>query len=105
MPKVYLTRKQVSEQYPIAYSTLAHLAMQGRGPVYRRCGKNTIYRADEVESWLEEQIIGPVKVTRRRGGRRNQSRAAQRASLSNNISVKQLGSDLVSKQSKGANDD
>ncbi len=36
----YLTRKQVSECYPISFSHLAHMASQGRGVRYRLIGKN-----------------------------------------------------------------
>ena len=53
----YLTRKQVASHYPISFSTLAHMASQGRGPKYRIIGKSAVYRADEVESWLDAQVI------------------------------------------------
>ena len=55
----YLTRKQVAEIYPISFSNLAHMACQGRGVRYRIIGKSAIYRADDIEAWLESKVIEP----------------------------------------------
>ena len=65
----YLTRKQVAECYPITFSHLAHMASQGRGIRYRIIGKSAIYRIDDVEAWLESQVIEPslTKAPRKRG--------------------------------------
>lgn len=65
----YLTRKQVSEKYPISFSHLAHMASQGRGMCYRIIGKSAVYRIDDVEAWLEEQVIEPANsnTPRKRG--------------------------------------
>lgn len=50
----FLTRKQVSEQYPISRDRLAHLKVEGRGP---RCfckapGSPALYLREDVEEWL-----------------------------------------------------
>lgn len=65
----YLRRKDVPKEYPISFSSLAHMASQGYGPRYRLVGKSAIYRRDEVEDWLEEQVVElvPRSNTRRRG--------------------------------------
>ena len=78
----YKTRKEISEIYPIAYSSLAHMASAGKGPVFRRVGKSAIYRTDEVEAWIEEQVIGPVKV------KQSRKRRSNRQSLANQIAGK-----------------
>jgi len=48
----FLTRREVSEQYPISYSTLAHFAVEGRGPRYTIIGKRAVYRRQDVEDWI-----------------------------------------------------
>jgi hypothetical protein len=65
----YLTRKQVSEIYPISFSSLAHMASKGVGIPYRIVGKSAIYRRDQVEQWIEEQEVDlePRRKSKRRG--------------------------------------
>ena len=70
----YLTRREVAEEYPISYSTLAHLAMEGKGPPYLRIGKKAIYRVVDVERWIEgHQINSSVDMPHRRGRPRSVS--------------------------------
>jgi predicted DNA-binding transcriptional regulator AlpA len=70
----YITRKQVAQNYPISFSTLAHMASDGRGPKYRIVGKSAIYRIDEIEFWLEQQVVefSPRRENRKRGRPRKQ---------------------------------
>ncbi len=64
----YLTRREISEEYPISYSTLAHMAMEGRGPPYSRIGKRAIYKVVDVERWIERHRINTyVDMPDRRG--------------------------------------
>ena len=67
MPR-YLTRRELSEEYPISYSTLAHMAMEGKGPPYSRIGKKAIYKVMDVERWIERHRINTtVDMPHRRG--------------------------------------
>ena len=73
----YLTRKQVAECYPISFSHLAHMASQGRGIRYRIIGKCAVYSVDDIETWLECQVIEPSRTRkpRKRGRPRKGSSA------------------------------
>ena len=48
----YLTRRQVASEYPISYSTLAHMAMNGEGPPYAIIGKKAVYARRDIERWI-----------------------------------------------------
>jgi hypothetical protein len=65
--KVYLTRREVSQQFPISFSHLAHLACQGRGPRYAIIGRNAIYRREDLENWIAGRMIEPVAPEQSRG--------------------------------------
>lgn len=52
--KTYLTRRQVSELYPmLGYSYLAKLAMSGDGPSYIKCRGKVFYEIGMIETWLK----------------------------------------------------
>ena len=53
----YLTRREVAREYPISYSALAHLAMEGRGPPYSLIGRKAVYDALKVERWIESHGV------------------------------------------------
>ena len=53
----YLTRREVADQYPISYSTLAHLAMKGKGPPYSRIGRSVIYEDEAVHRWIQSHCL------------------------------------------------
>ncbi len=53
----YLTRREVADEYPISYSTLAHLAMKGKGPPYSRIGRSVIYENAAVQRWIQRHLI------------------------------------------------
>jgi len=55
--KNYLTRKEISEQFPISISALAHYASQGKGPKFRIIGGKAVYLRDEFEDWIEDYLI------------------------------------------------
>ncbi len=52
----YLTRRQVADQYPIGFSTLAKLAMGECGPPYLKRGRSVVYRRDQFEAWLDSHL-------------------------------------------------
>jgi len=80
MSSKYLTRKQVAERYPISFSHLAHMAHMGRGVRYRIIGKNAVYRVDDIEAWLEDQVIEPSKGKR---GRPRKGQSRRKAEVAN----------------------
>lgn len=51
--QIYLTRRQVSQMYPISESTLARLASQGLGPVFYKPTDKALYRPQDIEKWIE----------------------------------------------------
>ena len=74
MPR-YLTRREVAEEYPISYSSLAHMAMRGEGPPYSRIGKRAIYKTLDVDRWIERhQINTTVDMPHLRGRPRRRLR-------------------------------
>lgn len=66
----YLTRKEVSEHYPLSASLLARLASRGEGPVFYKPVDLALYRPEDIDAWIE---ASPAAVgTGRRGRRTNQ---------------------------------
>jgi len=58
----YLTRKAVSEYYPIPFSTLSKLAMsknRHKGPAFLKRGSSVIYKREDIEAWLDSHRIEP----------------------------------------------
>lgn len=53
----YLTRRQVADEYHIGFSTLAHMAAEGRGPPFSIVATKAIYHSDHVERWIEDHQI------------------------------------------------
>jgi len=51
---MYLTDKQVAEQYPIALPTLRNWRFQGKGPCFIKLtpGRKVLYRKEDVEKFL-----------------------------------------------------
>lgn len=59
-PLPVLTREKAAEYltklgYPTTRSSLARLAVSGGGPVYRKWGRNVLYRPDDLLTWIEER--------------------------------------------------
>ncbi|RKY39752.1 MAG: helix-turn-helix domain-containing protein [Candidatus Makaraimicrobium thalassicum] len=54
MEKRYLTRKQVAELFGVSPKWLANLSSQGRGPKYFKLGRKVLYRAEDVEAWIQK---------------------------------------------------
>src|SRR3954447_9514231 len=48
----FLTRRQLSEKYPLGYGWLAKATMRGTGPPYIRIGGKVLYRESAVLDWL-----------------------------------------------------
>lgn len=53
-----LTLQQVAERYNIAQNSLRYWRVQGTGPKSARIGRRVMYRAADVEAWVEEQFAG-----------------------------------------------
>lgn len=61
-PKIYLTRSEVAQRYPISTHTLAKLASQGKGPRYFKPTDKCLYRPEDIEAWIEAAAIVPSAV-------------------------------------------
>ena len=59
MSTVYLTRVQVAQRYPISVHTLAKLASAGKGPRFYKPTDKCLYRAEDIEAWIEASIVLP----------------------------------------------
>lgn len=55
-----LTLQQVAERYNIAENSLRYWRVQGTGPKSARIGRRVMYRAADIEKWVEEQFTGGV---------------------------------------------
>jgi len=52
--RYYLTRKQVAELFGVSAKWLANLSSQGRGPRYFKLGRKVLYRAEDVQAWIQK---------------------------------------------------
>jgi hypothetical protein len=59
--RVYLTRAEVAERYPISIHTLAKLASQQRGPRFYKPTDKALYRPEDIEAWIEASAIMPIE--------------------------------------------
>ena len=66
--KVYLTRPEVAERYPISIHTLAKLASQGKGPRYFKPTDKCLYRPEDIEAWIEAAAVLPSAVVTKDAG-------------------------------------
>ena len=57
--KVYLTRRQVPQHYPISEHTLAKMASQGRGPRFYKPMDKALYLPADIEGWIEAAAVVP----------------------------------------------
>lgn len=48
--------EQVAERTGVAVSTLRHWRAAGSGPKSARIGRRVVYRADDVEDWINAQF-------------------------------------------------
>jgi Helix-turn-helix domain len=60
MTRTYLTRTQVAELYPISVHTLAKLASDGKGPRFYKPTDKCLYRAEDIEAWIEAAAVTPT---------------------------------------------
>ncbi len=51
MNKIHLTRKELAERLRLKTGTLAHWAVQGRGPKFLVVNGRVLYALEEVERW------------------------------------------------------
>ena len=54
MEKRYLTRKEAAELFGLSPKWLANLGSQGRGPKYFKLGRKVLYRARDIEEWIQK---------------------------------------------------
>jgi len=64
----YLRRKETAEYLKIKYGcgswrTLAKLAVNGGGPVFRKFGRAVLYLRHDLDAWAVEKIGPPVRFT------------------------------------------
>jgi len=59
MSKVYLTRAEVAERYPISQHTLAQLASAQKGPRFFKPTDKALYLAEDIEAWIEAAAVLP----------------------------------------------
>ena len=52
VPETYYTREQAARYLTIGASTLAKLAMQGKGPRLVRIGRACRYRRSDLDAWM-----------------------------------------------------
>lgn len=60
MTGAYLTRAEVAARYPISTHTLAKLASQGKGPRFYKPTDKCLYRAEDIEAWIEASVVLPT---------------------------------------------
>lgn len=80
MSHAYLTRAEVAAHYPISQSYLEKAAMANpryAGPPIIRIGRKVVYRACDVEAWLDTYLTEPP---RRRGRPTNAERRRREVS-------------------------
>lgn len=54
MEKRYLTRKETAELFGLSPKWLANLSSQGKGPRYLKLGRKVLYRARDIEEWIQK---------------------------------------------------
>jgi excisionase family DNA binding protein len=55
-PRNLLGPSEVSRYLGVPLGTLANWRYQGRGPAFLRVGRHVRYRAEDVATWVEEQL-------------------------------------------------
>ncbi len=68
MNKKYLTRLEAAEYVtsrgiPLAKNTLQKMATVGGGPLYRRFGNRSLYKAKDLDAWIAERVSSPRRST------------------------------------------
>lgn len=58
--KVYLTRRQVPQHYPISEHTLAKMASERRGPRFYKPTDKALYLPADIEAWIEAAAVLPA---------------------------------------------
>lgn len=66
--KRFLTRAEAADYIaskgaPISKNTLQKFATVGGGPIYRRFGNKSLYRAEDLDAWLTEKMSAPMRST------------------------------------------
>jgi len=44
----------------VAYSTLAHMRQERRGPAYFKLGKRILYKGEDLNRWLDSKRVDPA---------------------------------------------
>ncbi len=61
----YLSRPEAAEYVrakglPCTKATLQKLATVGGGPAYKRFGHRAVYRAADLDTWIESKLTAPL---------------------------------------------
>lgn len=51
-----MTMEEVSEEYRVPVATLRFWRHKGTGPASFKIGRRVMYRREDVQAWLQEQI-------------------------------------------------
>jgi hypothetical protein len=62
-PKRILTRREAAEYLaaagiPSSLSTLQKKASTGGGPIFRVVGRNALYKVNDLDAWIDDQVGG-----------------------------------------------
>jgi excisionase family DNA binding protein len=58
-----LSPSELSRYLGVPLGTLANWRYKGRGPAFLRVGRHVRYRAEDVATWVEEQLADSPPVT------------------------------------------
>jgi hypothetical protein len=59
-PPRLLSQEQAAQYIGVKPPTLAGWRHVSRGPVYRKVGRTTFYRIEDIETWLDAQRVVPM---------------------------------------------
>jgi hypothetical protein len=57
----YKTELQTAEELGLGVRTLRQYRHVGKGPAYAKFGRQILYRADAIASWLRGQEVQPIR--------------------------------------------
>lgn len=54
----HLTPEEAAEYLSIGNSTMKKWRLAGEGPRYAKFGKSVRYRVEDLDAWIEENLVG-----------------------------------------------
>jgi hypothetical protein len=55
--KIALTPKEIQETYGLNIGTLGNMRFQKIGPKYYKLGRKIIYRVEDIENWISQNMV------------------------------------------------